>query len=307
MDVTLCNPLAGYASLHYGASLTDFGALVALPKCGGWALERSIAGTTERDAMGGYPLFACQDWSRLRDDLGTLGNRWVSLVLVADPFGGFEVGNLKDSFDLVLPYKEHFVSDLSLPVETISSAHHRYYARKARGELQTEVVPEPLSALDEWMALYALLIERHSLKGLKAFSRKAFAQQLCLSGLVMLRARYKDETVGAHLWLAHGEVAYSHLAAFTALGYRLGAAYALYEFALRYFSGKAGWLDLGAGAGLQDRVDGLSQFKKGWSTGTRTAFLCGKIFDRQKYAQLSDERCSSAANYFPAYRAGEFG
>ena len=40
-----------------------------MPGCGGSILERPIGALPDRDAMGCYPLFACQDWSRLADDL----------------------------------------------------------------------------------------------------------------------------------------------------------------------------------------------------------------------------------------------
>jgi hypothetical protein len=53
--------------------------------------------------------------------------------------------------------------------------------------------------------------------------------------------------------------------------------------------------------------DGLSFFKKGWSTGTRTAFFCGRILDPERYAQLATARGVAGTDYFPAYREGEFG
>jgi hypothetical protein len=65
-------------------------------------------------------------------------------------------------------------------------------------------------------------------------------------------------------------------------------------------------LDLGAGAGLiNDPADGLSRFKRGWSTRTQTAYLCGRIFDAASYHALSEARGLAGAAYFPAYRAGE--
>ena len=52
---------------------------------------------------------------------------------------------------------------------------------------------------------------------------------------------------------------------------------------------------------------GLREFKRGWSTGTRPAYLCGRILQPQRYAELAEERGPGERSYFPAYRAGEFG
>jgi hypothetical protein len=46
------------------------------------------------------------------------------------------------------------------------------------------------------------------------------------------------------------------------------------------------------------------RFKRGWSTGERTVYLCGRILNRPKYAELS-ERAVAEPGYFPAYRKGE--
>jgi hypothetical protein len=50
--------IAGYAHPSYAKSFSEFATPVELPHCGGWALERTIAGSGLRDAMGCYPIFA---------------------------------------------------------------------------------------------------------------------------------------------------------------------------------------------------------------------------------------------------------
>ena len=126
--------------------------------------------------------------------------------------------------------------------------------------------------------------------------------------MVMFRAISPvKETVGMHLWYVSGEVAYSHLAASSERGYGLMAAYALHWFAIGCFAGRLAALDLGAGAGIGEDSSGLSRFKKGWSTGTRTAYFCGRIFDPDGYTELTRSSGLPQTNYFPAYRAGEFG
>jgi lipid II:glycine glycyltransferase (peptidoglycan interpeptide bridge formation enzyme) len=146
------------------------------------------------------------------------------------------------------------------------------------------------------------------LKGIKAFSKTAFAAQLRIPGMVMLRATYEGKTVGAHLWYPHGDVVHSHLAAVNPLGYELMASYALHWFALQSFTGEVRWLNIGSGSGLAAQDGGgLAQFKRGWATGTRTAYFCGRIFNHSKYQEILATRRIRANDYFPAYRHGEFG
>ncbi len=298
--------LAGYLHPGYAASLAEFGTPRQLPRSGGWVLEREIPDASSRDAMGCYPLFFCQDWKRLPEDLKELEQDVVSLTLVTDPLGEYTIDVLRDCFpDRLNPFKEHFVIDFK--AEHTISKHHRYYAQRAQAAIQVELVTDFQMFLDDWMMVYQRLSARHGLTGIKGFSRACFERQLNVPGMVALRARHGGETVGAHLWYVQGSLAYSHLMALTARGYELMASYALYPAALDYFAGRVDMIDLGSGAGIHsDADDGLTRFKRGWANSTRTAFLCGKIFDKGKYQQLVRTRAVTADNYFPAYRANEF-
>jgi hypothetical protein len=302
----------GYLHPAYAASLAEFGAPRHLPESDGWIIERRIADGPDRDAMGPYPLFACRDWSKLHRDLDAIGDDLVSLVLVTDPFGNFTRADLERSFpDRLIRFKDHFVADLGEVSLASLPKHHRYYARRALRDVEVDALTgaEAIAFASDWTRLYASLIERHGLSGIKAFSPAAFEAQLRLPGLVALRARVGEETVGAHLWFSQGEVAYSHLAAVSPRGYELMAAYALYAFALDHFrAAGTHWLDIGAGAGTSgEGDDGLTRFKKGWATGTKPVWFCGRIFDRARYAAAVAARGIGETAYFPAYRAGEFG
>ncbi|CAN5532811.1 hypothetical protein BH20VER3_BH20VER3_05780 [soil metagenome] len=305
-DVPTQESESGYSHQSYADSLVEFGRPRFLAGCGGWILEREIPDTEARDAMGCYPIFSCRNWSLLASDLERLDGI-VSLVLVSDPFGGYSEALLASAFpDLVLRFKEHFVSDLGQTPDSFVTTHHMYYARKALEKVTVERCDDPASAREEWTALYAALVKRHQLSGMKAFSESAFARQLEVPGLIMLRARHEGRTVGAHLWYEQGDVAYSHLTASSATGYDLMAAYALSWTALNYFGGKVGWLDWGAGAGLTtDGSDGLSRFKRGWANDKRAVFLCGRIFDRSRYEKLARAKGDTRRPYFPAYRVDE--
>jgi len=300
----------GYSHPGYAASLAEFGDPRALPRSSGWILERRILGTPYRDAMGCYPLFACRDWSKLDLDLEELRSELVTLTLVADPFGNHDPAQLGKCFPtLVTPFKEHLVTDLSRSPESFVATQHRRKAQKALERLDIECVEDACVFTDQWIELYAKLIQRHGIRGLTAFSADSFRAQLAVPGISMFRAISEHKTVGMTLWYADRDVAYYHLGAYSDLGYELEASFALFWHVLEYFSSHGlRWLDLGAGAGLsaKDGSDGLTRFKRGWATGTRTAFLCGRIFDHSKYEQAMRDRDINANDYFPPYRKGEF-
>jgi hypothetical protein len=298
----------GYMHPEYTQSLAEFGAPRLLPRCGGWVLERQIPGSPYRDAMGAYPLFACQDWSQLEADLEEIGKEWISLTLVSDPFGAYTMADLEQVFkDLLFPFKEHFVVDLHLPLNEIGGSRRRKHARRALRKVEIEVCQEPSQFIDTWLDLYSNLIEKHNIQGIRAFSRTAFTRQLNMPGTVVLRAVYEGETIGAQLYFTQGDVAHCHLGAVNDTGYEVGATYALDWYSFEYFSDKVRWLNLGGGAGLSSNgTDGLSEYKRGWATDTRTAYLCGHIFNHAIYSELAKAKHISNYDYFPVYRKGEF-
>jgi hypothetical protein len=298
-------PVTGYLHPQYAQSLAEFGQPRALPNAGGWILEQRIPDTSAFDATGCYPLFTCQNWHQLDLDLEELSSDLIALSLVTDPFGDFARAHLQRWFpDLVVPFKEHLVVDLSRPLTTFVSPHHQRYARKALQQLHVERCKEPMQFLDDWMHCYQTLIERHHIQGIRAFSRAAFAQQLAVPGLVMFRAVFDCATVGMLLWYVQDTVGYYHLGAFTPVGYKQRSSFALFWSAFEYFADHGlQWLNLGAGAGLTKlSTDGLTQFKRGWSTGTRTAYFCGRIFKPATYAEIVQARGGATDGYFPAYR-----
>lgn len=299
--------VTGYLHHKYAESLQEFGTPRELPRCAGWVLVRQIPGSPYYDGMGCYPIFACRDWSQLHADLKSLGDDLVTLTLITDPFWGGKLEDLQRCFDLVIPFKEHFVSDLSRPITEIVSKHHRKNARRALRDVCVERCPDPEQFLDEWADLYAVLIKRHDIGGIRAFSRQGFSRQLRVPGMVCFRVVYQDDVVGGNLFYVQGDVAYGHLSAFSPQGYALGASYAVKWAAIEYFADKLRWLTLGAGAGVWgDDSDGLTRFKRGWSTGTRTAYLCGRIFDQGRYSEVVRGKGVPSTGYFPAYRSGEF-
>lgn len=300
--------MSGYLDQAYAESLREFGTALALTKSGGWLLERRIPQTTSRDATGCYPLFACRNWSHLKADLEKIADDLISVCLVTDPFGEFDVEYLRECFpDLVKPFKQHFVVDLELSFESFVHPHHLRNARKALQQVDVECCLKPLAFLEDWVNLYQTLVERHQITGIAAFSRKSFARQLAVPGITAFRAVENGAPVGMLLWYEQDEIAYYHLGAYSKRGYELGSSFALFDYALRYFrSRRLKWLNLGGGAGASNNDSGLTRFKRGWSNDVRTAYFCGRVFARDKYQQLVAATKTDATEYFPAYRLGEF-
>ena len=278
--------MTGYLHRRYAESLAEFGTPQQLS--GGWILEREIPGAPYKDAMGLYPLFCCQDWGGLGEDINNLKDL-VSLVLVTDPLGDYEHNDLVSCFDVIQIFKQHFIVNL----ENVQiSRHHRRNARKAREQVRVE---QGGKWLGDWKWLYENLMRRHSIRGMTRFSDLSFEKQFKVPGLEVFRASQNGEAVAMLLWYVQGDKGYYHLGASSEKGYELKASFALFEASILYFSQSLRWLCLGAGVGK----NGLTRFKRGWTNETRPAYLCGKVLDRKVYRELTG---STGGGFFPAYR-----
>jgi len=301
--------MTGYLHEKYAKSFEETSYPILLTNCQGWLLLRNILELSYKDAMGCYPLFCCNDWSKLYKDLDDLQSEIISAYFVADPFGNYCEFDLKSYFkDICFAYKAHFVINLSHNIEDFVSLHHKRNAKKALSSLRVEKCEKHDQFLDDWISLYNVLIKKHNIQGITKFSPAFFAKQFKVPGLIIFRASHQEKTVGMMLWYIQNDIAYYHLGAYNNLGYELKASFALFWIAIEYFTNLGlKWLNLGAGAGVnQNNTDGLTRFKKGWSTETKTAYFCGKIFDLEKYNAIIKTKLIEKINYFPAYRFGEF-
>jgi Acetyltransferase (GNAT) domain len=300
--------VTGYLHHTYSEALAAFGTPRQLHGCGGSVLLRPVPGADVEDAMGCYPLFVCRDWGSVREDVDGLAGEAVALSLVTDPLGNYTPSELRAVFpDFCHPYKDHFVIDLHAHDATMVSTHHRRNLRCALRDVEVEHSLDPSVHAMEWVALYEHLIARHRIRGIPAFSPDSLVRQLRVPGLTMIRGVHQGVTAGITLWYRHGEAAYYHLGAYSEAGYAVRASFALFHYAIDHFRGRVRWLNLGAGAGAKsDPADGLTRFKRGWATGVRTAWLCGRILDQERYTALTAARGVGHTDYFPAYRAGEF-
>ncbi len=293
-----------YGSPEYIASLTEFGRPHHLQNCDGWILTRSIAGTEHADAMGPYPIFQCRNWSALATDLAAINENLVSLVLVSDPLSGLTETDWRSIFtDHCQSFKTHYLADLQQAPEQFAAGRHHSYARKARQKLDIRHGGEARLWLDDWLILYDDLIARHQIRGIAAFSRPAFTVLFGLNNLHVFIAAESGKTMAMQLWLEEPPFALYHLGASAEQGYANRASYGLMLTALEFFRERGiSSVNLGGAAGLQEKQDGLAQFKSGWSNRREQVYLLGKIFDQSLYREIS-AGLHPALNYFPKYRA----
>jgi hypothetical protein len=294
----------GYASRQYAESFAEFGAIRELPGAQAWLLVRPVPGSPSFDGMGCYPLFSCQNWNALGDDLESLSASLVCVSLVTDPFANVGASQLQATFpDVCYEYKQHFVTDLSLPLESIVQGNHRRNVRKAMSAVDVFCSTAVDELLPHWQQLYNNLIERHGIEGIAKFSSTSLERQMRVPGFMAFAALDGDDTCGMTLWYVQGDVAYYHLGAYSDRGYELGASFALFWNALTHFAGVGvRWTALGAGAGVNASESGLTRFKQGWATHTRPAYFCGRILQPAAYAKLAAVS-PSTNGFFPAYRS----
>lgn len=164
----------------------------------------------------------------------------VSVCLVTDPFGEFEPEDLAACFRAICrPFKSHAVVDLQKDPRSFVSSHHRRNVKKALRSVDVEVCERPVDHLEEWCRLYQNLLARHHIRGMATFSREVFRDQLQVPGIIALRTRRRDETVGMLLWYLERDVGYYHLGAYTDEGYRLRASYGLFWRSIELLAGRA--------------------------------------------------------------------
>jgi hypothetical protein len=289
-----------YAGMAYAGTLAHVGRPLWVAPWNTAVLLRDAPGGL-LDAAGPYPLGVLDEAADLPAGMDALRDAGaISVVVVADPFAAPAPDRLRRAFATLQPFKTHWTVERGAgPFDP--TRHHRQEIRIAERRCRIRQVALR-DHLDDWCRLYADLSKRHGISGLHAFPRASFAVLAETEGLLAFAAETEGGVLAAmHLWIDDGRVAYSHLAAASAEGYRVRAPYALYAAAIGHFAARDA-IDLGGGAGLAELAeDGLARFKRGFSNAARTVHLCGQVLDEAAYARLSAGR--APGGYFPAYRA----
>ncbi len=294
-----------YAREIYAQSLFHIGEHLFVPAWNTYVLKRPILiddAIVGYDALGLYPIAILSPSVDVKSGLEFLRNEGlVSVVLVLDDFHRPPMEALTHHFELCNKMKTHYIFD---PHQTpiMYDKHHRYELRQAHKTVRTEII-DLSQYIESWIALYSSLSDRHHLTGHHNFPIEHFITLSKMDDVVTFGAFIDDQLVSCHIWVQYEGYAHSHLAASNEQGYISRAAYALNDFSLRYFK-DCSVINFGGGAGLSDKNDGLSQFKKGFSNRESPAFICGEILDKNRYDALTAlNDAPTGTTFFPAYRS----
>lgn len=298
---------AGYRSPAYAESLATAVRCVELPASGGRLLVRTIGSSGHLDACGTYPVFSCDEPARLSVDVEELDDELVSVTLVADPLTPWDTASLARAFPVMRPLAAHYVIDLDRGGLQPSSHHRRKLRRAAAQNTEIRVEADPVAMAAQWTGLYGVLIEQVGITGFRRFSGEIFERMLAVPGTVLFTAWDGQTLIGADWYFEDGDRIYAHLSAYSQAGYARSVSYPLMDAALRHFAARGGRvLDLGGVPLVAGAGPGLGYFKQGWATRMLPCWLCGRVVDPDRYAELAKDSGPASAAYFPRYRFGEF-
>jgi hypothetical protein len=290
-----------YADSRYAACFAD----IAQPRLiGGWrtpVLARPAPGGTAADATGLYPLAALAPDADIGAGLAELAAAgFVSAVMVQDPCSGPAPDRLAAGFPICRRYNTHYLVDRDRgPFQP--SKHHRQAIGRANLACRVELTPLA-GWLDAWAELYRGLIARRHVTGLALFSDAYFRNLATLDSLTTFGAFHGGRLVAMSLWLAADGLAFNHLGAAAAEGYRAGATYALQAAAIEHFLPDH-LINLGGASGVTGSTgDGLTFFKAGFANRDVGSWLVGAILDPARYATLTTG-LDHHRPFFPLYRA----
>ncbi len=292
-----------YATEPYAATLQHLGRVVAVPEWDCHVIARPTAGGGE-DLLGCYPISTIDPKADLRGGLARLrSDGYVSVTLVCDDFHRPPLSALNETFDVVRPFKTHYIHKGGLQLYK-PGRNHQYKINRAFRTVDVKII-ELKNHLDAWEALYAELVDRRRVMDTHLFTRASFTKLAEIPGVHAIGGFVDGTLVACHLWVSHSGHVHSHLVASNAEGYAQRASYAVSDASVRYFA-DAEIINFGGGAGVIDDIDnGLARFKRGFSNATAASYICGAILDPVAYASLclAAPRTPEANFFFPAYRA----
>jgi len=292
-----------YVSERYTAALAGDRPSLRLAGLDTTSILRPIPGSALVDAAGPYPFTPLTNSRLIAEDFSALSAAGaVSLTFVIDALQP-DTDWFRGCFDYVQPFKRHCLVDHRVGTPS-TSPHHQYEVRRALvNKCETQAFAL-MDHLNEWTELYDNLLRRHELTGIHAFSQSYFQQIAQMPELLCMGAFRCGAMLSCHLWMTHGNFAYSHLSASSEEGYSCGASYVVCQHSIDMLSG-CDVIDLGGVPGVSDSTrEGLARFKRGFTNAESQNWICGKILRQDVYDKLCTERNVEATSesYFPAYR-----
>lgn len=292
--------LNGYGSETYAQTLTHIGTPIWCAESQMFALRRPIPHSELEDLMGLYPMIRPLNWNALMADLAKLSDEFVSFVGVSDPMRCTDWHEIERENLRCTAYKQHYVADLSTYLSEPQSSTTVRNVEFARQACQVREV-DPTAGVHAFHELYQSLKSKTGTLGSADFSLGQLCKQSEIPGTRLFVALNESAAIGAIWVFVEGETAYFHLAAYNQAGYDARAGYALMHHAYQSLvSDGIRYAHLGGVPGeFGDEQNPLAEFKRRWSTETRTAFLIQVILKPEIYAQLSE---GATTPFFPAYR-----
>ncbi len=288
-----------YSTFEFANIYNHIGSPIEIPEWDTWSIQRIIPNNNGKDVMGCYPLILIQSEADLNGGLKRLRELGlISIVFVADAFTNPSLPQMTQIFNLIKPFKTHYLHNNNLPTQY--SKHHRYELKQSLKQVEVRIISLS-DYLPQWIDLYQNLITHHNISGIQAFPPNALYDMGKLDGFTTIAAFHNNTMVSCHIWACSDNQVHSYLAASNKEGYSFRAAYAIYDAAIQHFS-NVEIINFGGSAGLGDNPeDGLAKFKSGFSNHREIAHIYGSILNHEKY-ELLTKNLNPNIHYFPAYR-----
>ncbi|MEM7327813.1 MAG: GNAT family N-acetyltransferase [Pseudomonadota bacterium] len=287
------------------ASYASLGVPIQLPASGLRLLKRHICNDLY-DLVGLYPYSVCPSVANLQaetDQAFLRDSAAVTISFILSPFQSEQTIDLQD-WDVLTPFKEHIVLDLTEDWRRRVSKKTRYCIRRSEELHRTIIAPKTVETATLFHKLYAHTVRRHSVIGVQNFSVDAIHAQLMTPGTFVLQSFHEGECSGFLIGVNNKDHANYHLVAIAPEHYNKLTNYALLNAAIAFCaSNGVRYFNLGGGAGLtSDASDGLYRFKRRWSANSLNTHLCGKILRPSVYAALTEGQDDPPRPFFPQYR-----
>ncbi len=288
------------------ASYAGLGTPIQLPRSGLRLLKRHIC-SDFYDLIGLYPYSVSPSVASVQSEADQSYLREtgaVSISFVSSPFLGEKIKDLR-GWDVLTPFKEHFVLDLAEDWKQFTSKKTRYLIRRSKEHNRIITVQPSTETALAFHKLYAHTVRRHNISGVQNFSVGSIHAQMKTPGSFVLQSFHEDTCSGFLIGMINQDHANYHLVAIAPEHSNKLTNYALLDAAIVFCaSNGVRYFNLGGGAGLtSDASDGLYRFKRRWSDITLKTHLCGKILRPSLYEALTEGHGAASHPFFPQYRS----
>lgn len=179
---------------------------------------------------------------------------------------------------------------------------HRYNIKKSTREgCKVEIASNASKKIGNFIKVYYLTMDKNKAPKKYYFSTEFINSHLSLLNALLVEVKYKNEVIGASIFIYGDKIVHYHLSGATH-GFRglYPSDLTLWEATKWAKENDFKYLHLGGGRG---KNDSLFEFKRGFSKITLPFYIGKRIFNMKVYQKLLNLN-SSSNGYFPAYRQG---